>query len=333
MKKRIIIIFGGKSFEHDVSIKSAKSILKAINKEKYEIKLIYINKEGTWYLCENINKLEDLVPIKDTKIFDNCDCVFPVLHGNYGEDGKLQGLLDMINIPYVGCNLISSAISMDKVFTKIILNNEDILQAKYIAIKKNEYNIDNLKIQIKEKLGYPCFIKPANAGSSVGISKIYHEHELEKNISEAFKYDKKILIEECIYGREVEIGVLGNDEIIASKVGEVIPGDDFYSYDAKYNSKESMVKIPATISESLYNKIKETAIKAYKALECSGLSRIDFFIQNETNKIYLNEINTLPGFTNISMYPILFENIGIKYDVLIDKLIDLGIKNFNKKVF
>lgn len=333
MKKRIIIIFGGKSFEHEVSIKSAKSILKAINKEKYEIKLIYINKEGTWYLCDNINKLEDLVHIKDTKIFENCDCVFPVLHGNYGEDGKLQGLLEMVNVPYVGCNLISSAVSMDKVFTKIILNSEDILQARYISIKKNQYNIDNLKIQVKEKLGYPCFIKPANAGSSVGISKIYHEHELEKNILEAFNYDNKILIEECIYGREVEIGVLGNDEIITTKVGEVIPGDDFYSYDAKYNSKESIVKIPATISESLYNKIKETALRAYKALECSGLSRIDFFIQNETNKIYLNEINTLPGFTNISMYPVLFENIGIKYDILIDKLIELGIENFNKKVF
>ena len=332
MKKRIIIIFGGKSFEHEVSIKSAKSIVKAINKDKYDIKLVYIDKVGDWYLCNNINELDNLVPIKDIKIFENCDCVFPVLHGNNGEDGKIQGFFDMLDVPYVGCNNVSGTLCMDKIFTKIILNNENINQAKYIAVNKHDYNVDNTKIQIKEKIGYPCFVKPANAGSSVGINKIYHEHELEKNILEAFKYDKKILIEECIYGREVEIGVLGNDEVITSKVGEVIPGDDFYSYDAKYNSKESIVKIPATISDATFNEIKNTAIKAYKALECSGLSRIDFFIQNETNKIFLNEVNTMPGFTNISMYPILFENIGIKYDILIDKLIELGIENHNKKV-
>lgn len=332
MKKRIIIIFGGKSFEHDVSIKSAKSIINAINKDKYEIKLLYIDKDANWYLCNNISELDNLIPIKDAKIFEKCDCVFPILHGNNGEDGKIQGLLNMLNVPYVGCNHISSALCMDKVFTKKILNNENINQAKYVTFYKNDYNIDNLKIKIKETVGYPCFIKPANAGSSVGINKIYHEHELEKNILEAFKYDSKILIEECIYGREVEIGVLGNDNVITSKVGEVIPGDDFYSYEAKYSSKESIVKIPATISENLFKEIQNTAIKAYKVLECSGLSRIDFFIQNETNKIFLNEINTMPGFTNISMYPILFENIGIKYDVLIDKLIELGIENHNKKV-
>jgi len=332
VKKNIVIIFGGKSFEHEVSIKSAKSIMNAINKDKYEIKLVYIDKLGDWYLCNDINKLDNLVPIKDIKIFENCDCVFPVLHGNNGEDGKIQGLFDMVNVPYVGCNLISSALCMDKVFTKIILNNENINQTKYISIMENDYKIDNIKKEIRENIGYPCFIKPANAGSSVGINKIYHEHELEKNIAEALKYDKKILIEECIYGREVEIGVLGNNKVITSKVGEVIPGDDFYSYDAKYNSKESIVKIPASISDSLFEEIKNTAIKAYKVLECSSLSRIDFFIQNETNKIYLNEINTLPGFTNISMYPVLFENIGIKYDILIDKLIELGIENHNKKV-
>lgn len=332
MKKNILIIFGGKSYEHEVSIKSAKSIINAINKEKYNLKLIYIDKNGDFNLCKNINNLNDLVPINDKKLFDMCDVVFPILHGNNGEDGKLQGMLEMLNVPYVGCNLISSALCMDKVFTKMILDIENILQAKYIYIKKDDYTLEKYSKEIKEKIGYPCFIKPANAGSSVGINKVYHEKELDKYINEAFKYDNKILIEECIYGREVEIALLGNEEVIISKIGEIIPDDDFYSYDAKYNSNKSIVKIPSDIPEKIYNKISEIALKAYKIFECSGLSRIDFFIQNETNDIYLNEINTMPGFTNISMYPTLIENIGIKYDILIDKLIDLAILSHNKKV-
>jgi len=332
MKKKVILIFGGKSYEHEVSIKSAKSILKYINKNKYDIKLIYITKTGDWNLCDDINNLNDLVPITDNKIFDNCYCVFPILHGNNGEDGRLQGYFDIINVPYVGCNLISSALCMDKAFTKIILDSMDIKQAKYIIINKNNVDIDNIKALIKEKIKYPCFIKPANAGSSVGINKIYHEHELLDNITDSFKYDNKLVIEECIYGRELEVGILGNDDIIVSNVGEILPADDFYSYDAKYNSKESIVKVPTTINDNVKKEIQNIAKKAYRALECSGLSRIDFFLKNETNEIYLNEINTLPGFTNISMYPLLFEDIGIKYDILIDKLLDLGRLNFNKKV-
>ena len=258
--------------------------------------------------------------------------MFPILHGTYGEDGKLQGYLEMINVPYVGCNLISSALCMDKAFTKIILDNVNIKQANYIIVNKNDYDIDKIKILIKDKIKYPCFVKPANAGSSVGISKIYHEHELDDNINNAFKYDDKLVIEECIYGRELEVGILGNDDIIVSDVGEIIPGDDFYSYDAKYNSKESIVKVPTTLNDKIKKEIQEIAKKAYKAMGCSGLSRIDFFLKKETSEIYLNEINTLPGFTNISMYPLLFENIGIKYDILIDKLIELGRLHFDKKV-
>ncbi len=332
MEKKVILIFGGKSYEHEVSIKSAKSILKYINKDKYDIKLIYITKNGEWDLCNDINNLDDLIPITDKKIFDDCYCIFPVLHGNYGEDGRLQGYLDIINVPYVGCNLISSALCMDKAFTKIVLDSVGIKQAKYIIVNKNNYDIDNIKILIKEKIKYPCFIKPANAGSSVGISKIYHEHELIGSINNGFKYDNKLVIEECIYGRELEVGILGNDDIIVSNVGEILPGDDFYSYDAKYNSKDSIVKVPTELNSEIKKEIQEIAKKAYKTLECSGLSRIDFFLKNETNEIYLNEINTLPGFTNISMYPLLFEDIGIKYDVLIDKLLDLGRLNFEKKV-
>lgn len=332
MKNKIILIFGGKSYEHEVSIKSAKSILKYINKDKYDIKLIYITKTGEWNLCNDINNLDNLIPISDEKIFEDCYCVFPVLHGNYGEDGRLQGYLDMINVPYVGCNLISSALCMDKAFTKIVLDSVGIKQAKYIVVNKNNYDIDEIKNLINEKIKYPCFIKPANAGSSVGISKIYHGHELINNINKAFKYDNKLVIEECIYGRELEVGILGNDDIIVSNVGEILPGDDFYSYNAKYNSKESIVKVPTELNSETKKEIQEIAREAYKTLECSGLSRIDFFLKNESNEIYLNEINTLPGFTNISMYPLLFEDIGIKYDVLIDKLLDLGRLNFEKKV-
>ena len=326
MKKKVVLIFGGNSYEHEVSIKSARSIMKYINKDKYEIKLIYIDKMGKWLLCNDISNLDNLIELSDFKILEWCDIAFPILHGNYGEDGKIQGLFEMLGVKYVGCNLISSAICMDKVFTKIILDKIGVANAKYIIVNKNDYDLNNTLKNIKENIGYPCFIKPANAGSSIGISKIYHESELDKNIKEAFKYDKKILIEEYIQGREVEVGILGNDEIIVSNIGEIKPGDDFYSYDAKYNSKESIVKVPIVLKEEIENKIKEYAKKAYKFLECSGLSRIDFFIQNGTNKIYLNEINTMPGFTNISMYPVLFDNIGIKYDVLIDKLIDLAKK-------
>lgn len=325
MKKKLVIIFGGKSTEHDISIKSARSIMEYINKDKYEIKLVYIDKKGKWLLCNNIKKLNSLIELKDFKILEWCDIVFPILHGSYGEDGKLQGLLEMLNINYVGCDLKSSCNCMDKEITKILLNNQNILQADYIRVDKTNYDLNNTLKEIKEKINYPCFIKPANSGSSIGIYKIYHESEVDKYIKEAFKYDNKILIEKYIRGREVEVGILGNDDIIVSNIGEIIAKDDFYSYDAKYNSKESIVKVPTKLNKDIENKIKEYAKKAYETMGCSGLSRIDFFIENSTNNVYLNEINTMPGFTNISMYPILFEEIGIKYDILIDKLIELGI--------
>lgn len=326
MKKKVVIIFGGRSYEHEVSINSAKSIMKYINKDKYEIKLIYIDKSGQWLLCNNINSLKNLVKLNDFKILNWCDVVFPVLHGNYGEDGKIQGLFDMLDVAYVGCNLKSSCNCMDKEICKVLLNDINIPQTPYIVINKNNYDLNNTLNEIKEKIGYPCFIKPANSGSSIGINKIYHESEVNKFVIEAFKFDDKIIIEKYIRGREVEIGVLGNDDILVSNIGEIIAGDDFYSYDDKYNSNKSIVKVPVKLNKEIERKIKEYAKKAYKKMECSGLSRIDFFIENSTNEIYLNEINTMPGFTNISMYPVLFEDIGIKYDILIDTLIDLGIK-------
>lgn len=324
MKKKLVIIFGGRSNEHDVSIESAKSIMKYINKKKYEIKLIYIDRDGKWLLCNNIDNLRNMIHLKDFKILEWCDVVFPILHGRYGEDGKIQGLFEMLGVNYVGCNLISSCNCMDKEITKILLNDIGITQTPYITVNKINYDLDVVLNSIKENIGYPCFIKPANSGSSIGINKIYHQSEVDKYIKEAFKYDKKIIIEKYIRGREVEVGILGNDEFIVSNIGEVIAGDDFYSYDAKYNNDKSIVKVPVKLNQDLERQIKECAKKAYQKMECSGLARIDFFIENSTNKIYLNEINTMPGFTNISMYPTLFENIGIKYDILIDKLIELG---------
>jgi len=331
MKKKLVIIFGGKSNEHDVSISSAKSIIKNINKDKYDIRLIYINKNGKWLLCNNIKKLYNLIELNDFKILEWCDIVFPILHGDYGEDGKIQGLFEILNVAYVGCNTISSSNCMDKEITKILLNSVDIPQTPYIVVNKKDYNLNNVLNEIKDKIGYPCFIKPANSGSSIGINKIYHHSEVDKNINEAFKYDKKLIIEKYIKGKEVEIGVLGNENTIVSNIGEIIAGDDFYSYEAKYNSTDSIVKVPITLNKEIEIKIKEYAKKAYEKMECSGLSRIDFFIENGSNQVYLNEINTMPGFTDISMYPVLFEEIGIKYDILIDKLIELGIKNFENK--
>ena len=328
--KNLVIIFGGKSSEHDVSIESARSIVKYINKEKYNIKLVYIDKSGKWLLCNNINRLSNLIELKDFKILTMADIVFPILHGMYGEDGKIQGLFEMLDVKYVGCDTTCSSICMDKSLTKIMLDKIDIPQAKYIIINKNNFDLNTTLVNIKENIGYPCFIKPANGGSSIGINKIYHEREVKKFIEEAFKYDDKIVIEEYIRGREVEIAILGNDDIIISNIGEIIAGDDFYSYDAKYKSDKSIVKVPVMLKEEIEQKIKEYASKIYKYLGCSGLSRLDFFIQNETNNIYFNEINTMPGFTNISMYPLLIEDIGIKYDVLIDTLIELGISKHKK---
>lgn len=349
MKKiKLAVIFGGMSTEHDVSIVSGTSIIKNLDKEKYDIYPLYIDKQGKWHkyqVSEKTYKVGDKVdniePLDNSiEYLKQMDCIFPVLHGLYGEDGTIQGLFELIKVPYVGCKVLASSISMDKVYTKIIFEKAGLNQANYEYIREyngnyiyvdkefNEtiYNIDELSNIIEKQIKYPMFIKPSNSGSSVGIRKAKNLKELKEAIEYAVKYDKKVLIEEGINGREVECAVLGNEEVEASCIGEVLSAEEFYGFNAKYNNTESKTEIPANVEEKIVEEIRKSAIKAFKAVNGSGLSRVDFFIEEGTNKIIINEINTLPGFTQISMYPKLFEAVGLEYKELLNKLIELAMK-------
>ena len=341
MKKKIGVIFGGKSSEHDVSILSGQNVIKYLNKDKYKIVSIFINKDGDWLYSDEIdNNLDNYKSINN--IFDflkKMDVIFPVLHGKYGEDGTIQGLFELLDIPYVGCGVMASSLAMDKFYTKTLISKTGIKQAKDVGFENfnNKYyyidsSLDKKEVSSKEmisviedNISYPMFIKPANYGSSIGISKVKKREELKNAIDRAFEYDKRIVIEEQVVGREIECAVLGNVIVRASSVGEIVSNADFYTYDAKYQSAESQVIVPAKIDDEVINKIRECAIKVYRALDCRGLSRVDFFVDN--SEIYFNEINTLPGFTNISMYPKLWEYGGIGYGELLDMLIELAIDN------
>ncbi len=327
--KKVAIIYGGMSSEHDVSMVSGQNVIDNIDKTKYDIYPLIITKEGKW-----IDKREK--EIKDIfKLLKEMDVVFPVLHGLYGEDGTIQGMLEMAKVKYVGCKVLSSSVSMDKVYTKIIFEKAKIPQAKYIYLKnENTYideNFDEMYLEndkiislVEEKLSFPVFVKPSNSGSSIGISKAKNGAELIKAIADASIYDKKIIIEQAIVGKEVECAVLGNE---ASSVGQILPAEEFYSYNAKYENAESQVIIPADLSEEKIEEIRKLALKAFNAVDGSGIARVDFFVEEGTEKVYINEINTMPGFTEISMYPKLWEKAGISYSDLISKLIELGLEN------
>lgn len=323
------VIYGGISTEHNVSEMSAKSVIENLDREKYEIHEIYINKYGKWF--ENNEQIYNLVwTLKEL------DVVFPVLHGLGGEDGTIQGLLEMLKVPYVGCGVLASSIGMDKVYTKIVFEKAGISQVPYMYIKNtdNGYVIINENFEEEEfelekittKLKFPMFVKPSNSGSSVGVKKATSTEELKMAIQYAGQYDTKILVEQGIDAKEVECAILDEKEVIASTVGEILPAEDFYSFDAKYNMPESKTVIPADITEEQIEEIRKLAVRAFKAIDGKGLARVDFFIEKETNKIYINEINTMPGFTKISMYPKLFEAVGISYSELLDKLIQNAIK-------
>ena len=347
-KIKVGIIFGGMSTENEVSVVSAGSILENIDREKYEVFPIYIDKEGKWYKyiedgrkkvlgekIENIVEIENII-----SYIQRLDVIFPVLHGLYGEDGTIQGLFELLKIPYVGCKVLASSVGMDKVYTKIVFEKAGLNQTpyeyvrkynkKYIYVDKNfNENILDLKEIAKKIAGnleFPMFIKPSNSGSSVGVKKAESEKELIENIEYASKFDSKILVEQGVIGKEVECAVLGNEEVIASCVGEIKSADEFYSYDAKYKNKESKTEIPADLPREISEKIRKQAIKAFKAIDGKGLSRVDFFVEDKTNKIIINEINTMPGFTNISMYPKMFEKSGISYKELITNLIELALE-------
>lgn len=333
MKKiKLGIIYGGLSTEHEVSINSAKSIIDNIDKDKYEIYKIYIDKKGNWY--KEDNKIDNVF-----EYLRNLDVIFPILHGLYGEDGTIEGLFELLGVPYVGCNVLSSSICMDKIYTKMILDKIGIDTAKYIYVKKvkdkyiyinntfeeKELSLEEISLLVEDSLSFPVFVKPSRSGSSIGINKAHNKEELIKYTKYASGFDSKILIEENIIGRELECAILGNDLVEASPIGEILPKGEFYSYNAKYID-DSETLIPNDIDKIVCDKIRSVAVKAYKALDCRGLSRVDFFLEKDTNKIILNEINTMPGFTTISMYPKLWESIGISYKELLDKLINLALE-------
>ena len=343
--KKLLIICGGQSSEHIVSRMSCTSILNNIHKNLYKITLVGIDKNGTWYLLDQNQKdlakdswLNNSTEIKDIfGLLKEHDVVFPVLHGMNGEDGTIQGLFELAGIPYVGCRVLGSSVSMDKIYTKKILDTAGIPQVKSLYVKKRYDDklvvVDNnfqeheeiLNI-VKKELGFPVFIKASRSGSSVGCFRCNKEEDLINTLQEAAKYDRHIVVEECIDCIELETAVLGNDDVIVSRVGQIMPHGEFYTFESKYEDAESKTCIPALVDEKIQEEIRKLAIRVFKAVDGHGLSRVDFFLDRKTNKIYLNEINTLPGFTNISMYPQLIEDFGIGYSDLIDKLIELAFE-------
>ncbi|MCR4435323.1 MAG: D-alanine--D-alanine ligase family protein [Clostridiales bacterium] len=372
-KKRVAVIFGGQSSEHEVSRRSAESVIKNINRQQYDVLMFGITKDGRWlYYDGPVEKIStgEWQEIAEARIRllkaspDNSgaslskslpaaagtyakdiftsagaggedhtiDVVFPVMHGCNAEDGTIQGFFELAGIPYVGPGVLGSALGMDKAFSKIIFEKEGLPQGRYLVFTRRQISshMDSVIREVERSLTYPCFVKPSNAGSSVGVSKAHDREELVKAVRLAARYDRKVLAEEFIDGREVECAVLGNDDPIASTVGEIIPCNEFYDYEAKYIHEDSKIVIPADLPEETIEEIRGYAVRAFRALDCSGLSRVDFFVHRDTGKVYLNEINTMPGFTSISMYPKLWEASGIPYGELIGRLLDLAVERFEE---
>lgn len=349
--RRVLVIFGGVSPEHDVSLMSATSVFNNIDTTKNEVIKLGITKQGAWYYTEADNDnikngswVNDPSNIPATLLCDKgtptllllkdsgtekitFDIAFPMLHGENGEDGRLQGLFELASIPFTGPGMHSSANGMDKSYTKIVLDKAGIPQAKYLVYTKKGFSMDCAVTAIEEKFSYPVFVKPASTGSSCGVSKASDREALIKAIDHAFEYDKKLLVEEFIKGKEIEVAVLGEEETFASVCGMIAPAAEFYDFDAKYNDDNSKLFIPAPIDEKVANKVREAARKVFEALECKGHSRVDFFVMDDGSFV-LNEINTLPGFTNISMYPkLMMHTKNITYAQLIDLMIDTALRD------
>lgn len=354
-KKNLLVLFGGKSSEYEVSCVSAFSVIENVSREKYNIITVGITKSGDWFLYEgDLKCIKDgswaldernkkvlispsfsakqmVVIDEDGLNFIDIDVVFPVLHGKNGEDGTVQGLFEVSGIPFVGCNTCSSAACMDKVITCTMLSSSGVKKPKFYWFTYGDYlkDFEYVLGQVELSLGsYPLFVKPANSGSSVGISKAHNRQELIEAIDIAKNHDNKILVEEYIDGVEIECAVLGSSSPIPSTVGEIVPSNEFYDYDAKYIDNKSELYVPARISEDVSDKVKRQALKAYKVMGCEGMARVDFLIRRSDNEVFLNEINTIPGFTAISMYPKLMEDTGITFAELIDRLIDLAIDRY-----
>lgn len=342
-KKTIGLIYGGKSSEHEVSLRTAFSLLNALDYTQYNVIPFYIDLEGNWHKGNqllaapselNVLRLQTVgEPVNLFALNSQIDVAFPVIHGPFGEDGTLQGLLEMMDVPYVGCGVLASSAGMDKVLMKNIFQAAGIPQCNYLhytrdAIAANENVILD---EIETTLGFPCFIKPANLGSSVGITKAVDRDTLREGLIVASRFDRRIIIEENVEGREIEIGVLGNDQLRTSAIGEIFTGGNFYDYTAKYKNNETKLQIPAEIPAEIEEEMATLAKKAFAALDGSGLSRLDFFYNEKTNQLLLNEINTMPGFTAFSMYPLLFKEVGLPYANLIEELISLAILRYNEK--
>ena len=357
-KLRVGVIFGGQSGEHEVSLVSAQGIMQAMDREKYEIIPIGITKEGRWLTSGEPMKLlqaggpstagqiadaqraeartrdlvvsnrRDLVPGTREAGFPQVDVVFPVLHGPYGEDGTVQGLLELADIPYVGAGVLGSALGMDKIAMKAVFTSHGLPVVECLALKRKDWERDPEAMMglIESEFGYPCFVKPANLGFSVGVSKVHEPSELAPALSLAARYDRRMLAERAVNAREIEVSVLGNDEPVASLPGEIVPCREFYDYIAKYIDDRSELIIPADLPPEVTRRIQELAITAFLAVDCAGMARVDFLLDKDTGALYLGELNTIPGFTPISMYPKLWEASGVSYSELIDRLIELALE-------
>lgn len=355
-KMKVGVVFGGQSGEHEVSLMSATSVIKVMDKTKYDIIPIGITKEGKWHIFPgDVSKIEDgswqeeaipaflppdtgyrcLIFLEEGKeVRHYIDVIFPVLHGPRGEDGTVQGVFELMNIPYVSCGVSSSAVCMDKVFTKQILRQAGLPVVDFKVFYKKDlpHKLDEIISEVEASFGYPCFVKPANMGSSVGITKAHDREELKSGIMLAAEYDRKLLVEKFIPAREIECSVLGNEDPKASLPGEIMPSHEFYDYTAKYfDGGKSKLLIPAPLAGEETEKIRDLAVKAFKALDCSGMARVDFLMSKVSGIIYINELNTIPGFTKISMYPKMWEAAGLPYKELIDKLIELAIERHREK--
>jgi D-alanine-D-alanine ligase len=358
-KLRIGVIFGGRSGEYEISLMSARSVIGVLDPQRYEITQIGITHEGTWVTGENVLEAmekgktdhlhtavlfadptwEGLSVIRKTEqgnmveLFAKLDVVFPVLHGTYGEDGTLQGMLEMADIAYVGAGVLGSSVGMDKGVFQAVMQANQIPVIETIVVLRNDLTqrMDEIIAQAEELAAYPLFTKPANLGSSVGVSKCHNRSDLIEGLMEAARYDRRILIQRGVNGREIEVSVLGNDAPEASVPGEVVPSREFYSYEAKYIDNASELLIPAPIPEATVRLARELAVRAFKAIDCQGMARVDFLLDRDDGELYLNELNTIPGFTSISMYPKLWEACDLTYPRLVDRLIELALERKAEK--
>ena len=354
-KLRVALLFGGKSAEHEISLISARNIFQALDKKKYQIVAVGIDKRGRWFVDESARLLRDpqaskvefagmsktaavvpgetpmpIIEPLSGKHFGAVDVVIPVLHGPFGEDGTIQGLLKLANVPFVGAGVLGSAVGMDKDVMKRLLRDARIAIAKFLVFERRERKAVSFA-SVKKNLGLPLFVKPANLGSSVGISKVTERSEFAGALREAFRYDNKIIIEEAIRGREIECSVLGNEKPVASLPGEIVVARDFYSYDAKYlDDQGARLEIPARLPKKIAREIQRIAVRAYRVLCCEGMARVDFFLR-PNGQVLVNEINTIPGFTKISMYPKMWQASGLSYSHLIDRLIALALERWRKE--